>query len=360
MRKETDYSPLLQQIEQWSAAEGFDAFAVTDLELDEANRQLDRWLNRGYQADMHWIDDRRELRADPTLLVPSAVRAICFRMNYLPPDTRPLQVLENPSQAYIARYALGRDYHKTIRRRLARVADRIAAYAGEQLHQRPFVDSAPVLEKPLAARAGLGWVGKNTLVLQREVGSWFFLGEILTSLPLALTGDPQADECGKCRACMTCCPTQAFPEPYVLDARRCISWLTIENSGPIPQSLRKPMGNRVFGCDDCQLVCPWNRDAATSPESDFSPRHGLEQSQLVELFQWDRQTWEEKTAGSPIRRTGYEGWQRNLAVGLGNGPASSEAMASLNNWTGESSLVAEHIEWAIGQLSGRSDNNEPG
>lgn len=362
MSDETDYEDLLQCIEGWARDAGFDAVGIADLDLTEASARLDQWLDRGYQADMGWMETQRDLRRNPGQLVPGALRAICFRMNYLPEDTQPLQVLENSDQAYIARYALGRDYHKGIRKKLASIAEKIRDWAQRELQQRPFVDSAPVLEKPLATRAGLGWIGKNTLLLNRDAGSWFFLGEILTDLPLPPSAMSQKDECGKCKACMTCCPTDAFPEPYVLDASRCISWLTIENSGPIPEPLRKPMGNRIFGCDDCQLVCPWNRFARHTDETDFRPRHNLDQPQLVELFGWSRDTWEQKTAGSAIRRTGYEGWQRNLAVALGNSSNKSASLGALANWQGDSQLVREHIEWAINQLqrSSQQSNSHDG
>lgn len=338
------------QINHWATEEGFAKVGVTDLELSQASNHLSDWLAKNYQGEMHWIGDRLEMRKNPATLVPGAMRAICFRMNYLQDHTRPLQVLENSEKAYISRYALGRDYHKLIRKKLARIAKRIEAWCEQELQQRPFVDSAPVLEKPLGHKAGLGWIGKNTLLLSQEGGSWFFLGEILTSLELPLDTETEQNQCGKCKACMTCCPTDAFPEPYVLDARKCISYLTIEHAGPIPVELRKPMGNRVFGCDDCQLVCPWNREAATTKENHFSPRHQLENPDLISIFKWSESEFEEKTAGSPIRRAGYKQWQRNLAVGLGNGPASPEAVNALQNYPGSSALVREHIEWALEQL----------
>ena len=344
------YIPLRKQIDAWAYEAGFSAVGVTDLDLSSASFQLHEQLNQSYQAQMHWMADRIELRENPPMLLPGAVRAICFRMNYLPADTQPLAILDNPDKAYISRYALGRDYHKLIRRRLADIATKIQSWCEQELQQRPFVDSAPVMEKPLAAKAGLGWMGKNTLLLQRDEGSWFFLGEILTSLELPLDEIVIANECGKCKACMTCCPTDAFPQPYVLDARRCISWLTIENDGAIAEEFRKPMGNRIFGCDDCQLVCPWNRNPAVTRESAFKPRHGLEQADLVELFNWNRSDFESRTAGSPIRRAGYEGWQRNLAVALGNGSTTVASLSALRNWQGDSPLVREHIEWALNQL----------
>lgn len=343
-------SDLRVEIDNWAEEEGFAKVGVTDLELGEASDNLRDWLAKNYQGEMNWIADRLELRENPESLLPGAVRAICFRMNYFQDHTQPLKILEDGDKAYVSRYALGRDYHKLIRKKLAKIAGKIQGWSEQELQQRPFVDSAPILEKPLGHKAGLGWVGKNTLLLTREGGSWFFLGEILTSLELPLDENRESDECGKCKACMTCCPTDAFPEPYVLDARKCISYLTIEYDGSIPLELRKPMGNRVFGCDDCQLVCPWNRDAAISKEDHFSPRHQLEDSELIEIFKWSESEFEEKTAGSPIRRAGYEQWQRNLAVGLGNGSATSEAINTLKNYQGSSALVREHIEWAISQL----------
>lgn len=343
-------SDLRVEINNWAIDEGFAKVGVTDLELGEASDNLRDWLANNYQGEMNWIGDRLELRENPQSLLPGAARAICFRMNYFQDHTQPLKILEDGDKAYISRYALGRDYHKLIRRKLAKIARKIQDWSEQELQQRPFVDSAPVLEKPLGHKAGLGWVGKNTLLLTREGGSWFFLGEILTSLELPVDENRESDECGKCKACMTCCPTDAFPEPYVLDARKCISYLTIEYDGSIPLELRKPMGNRVFGCDDCQLVCPWNRDVAISREDHFSPRHQLEDSELIEIFRWSEAEFEEKTAGSPIRRAGYEQWQRNLAIGLGNGSPTSEAINTLKNYQGSSALVREHIEWAISQL----------
>lgn len=356
MEEQEALNLLRGKIDEWASAEGFAKAGVTDLELGQANQHLRNWLSQKYQADMNWIEDRLELRENPQSLVPGALRAICFRMDYLQDKVQPLQILEDPSKAYVSRYALGRDYHKLIRKKLARIAGQIQVWADRELEQRPFVDSAPVMEKPLGHKAGLGWIGKNTLLLSQEGGSWFFLGEILTSLELPVDSHKEEDQCGKCKACMTCCPTDAFPEPYVLDARKCISYLTIENTGPIPLDLRKPMGNRVFGCDDCQLVCPWNRDVSLSTNDHFTPRHQLENSDLVEIFNWDQHSFEEKTAGSPIRRAGFEQWQRNLAVGLGNGPASTEAIKALQRTRDHSPLVREHIEWALNQLTGPNNS----
>ncbi len=341
-------APLVGQIRTWGRELGFQQVAVTDLDLSGAADQLDRWLQRGYHGDMEWMADRANLRRHPEQLVPGARRAIVVRMDYLPGDSGLVAALKNDRVAYISRYALGRDYHKLIRKRLAELAKRITAAAGIPIDQRPFVDSAPVLEKPLAAKGGLGWVGKNTLILNTRAGSWFFLGVILTSLPLPVDATEEHDRCGDCNACLNACPTDAFPQPYVLDARRCLSYLTIENRGPIPEEFREPMGNRVFGCDDCQIVCPWNRHARSTGEIDFLPRHGLDRAELVDLFLWDEAAFLERTAGSPIRRIGYEGWLRNLAVGLGNAGPDLRIQAALESRRHhESALVREHVAWAL-------------
>jgi epoxyqueuosine reductase len=260
-------------------------------------------------------------------------------------------VLGDPERAYIARYALGRDYHKLLRARLQDLADRISnAHAAHGY--RVFVDSAPVLEKPIAAAAGLGWQGKHTNLINRHAGSWFLLGEIYTNLPLPVD-EPVTDHCGSCTACIDVCPTQAIIAPYVLDARRCISYFTIEAKGPIPLELRKPMGNRIFGCDDCQLVCPWNRYARSTGQPDFAPRHGLDAARLTDLFRWSEAEWSERTAGSALRRPGYAGWLRNIAVALGNAPASDDVLAALESRANhESELVREHVAWALAQHAG--------
>jgi len=353
---------LIPLIDQWAREFGFQDWGIADLDIDTYVARLDDWLVKGYQADMAWISDRRNLRVNPDQLVEGAARVISLRMDYQPADTEPLKILKSSEKAYVSRYALGRDYHKLVRARLARLADKISHWASTELNtdvaQRVFVDSAPVLEKPLAEKAGLGWIGKNTLILNRNAGSWFFLGEIYTNLPLATNANQIKDECGKCKACLNICPTDAFPEPYVLDANKCISYLTIENSGPIPVELRTKMGNRVFGCDDCQLICPWNRFASTSTEVDFKPRHKLENSELADLFLWTEEQFLNRTAGSPIRRTGYEGWQRNLAVGLGNGPPSNKAINALQQARPVSPMVREHVEWALKQLKNKADRHE--
>jgi epoxyqueuosine reductase len=261
-------------------------------------------------------------------------------------------MLRDPRKAYISRYALGRDYHRLIRKRLAVLGERIATAAPGTVVYRPFVDSAPVLEKPLAEKAGLGWMGKNTLILNSSAGSWFFLGELYIGLPLPVDTPAQANQCGSCSACLAICPTKAFPAPYVLDARRCISYLTIEHQGAIAEELRPLMGNRVFGCDDCQAICPWNRYAQVTGEGDFQPRHGLQDSDLVTLFRWREAEFEEKTAGSPLRRIGFQRWRRNLAVGLGNSGNPALAVPALEAERHQSSpLVHEHITWALRQLA---------
>lgn len=281
--------------------------------------------------------------------MPGTLRVISVRMDYLPADTDQIQVLKSPEKAYVSRYALGRDYHKLIRKRLSILAKKIEA-AAPGAQQRAFVDSAPVMERPLAEKAGLGWVGKHTLVINAEAGSWFFLGEIMTNLPLPLSQQPQDNQCGDCIACLKVCPTDAFPRPYELDARRCISYLTIENKGPIPEEFREPMGNRVFGCDDCQAICPWNKFARPTQEDDFQPRHGLANSDLLTLFNWNEEQFLSRTEGSAIRRIGYERWLRNLAVGLGNAPSDPNIISALEQRLGTvSDLLDEHLQWALAQ-----------
>jgi epoxyqueuosine reductase len=285
--------------------------------------------------------------------VPGTLRVVSLRMDYLSGDTRMAQLLAQPEKAYVSRYALGRDYHKLIRKRVQQLADKIQAEIGP-FGFRAFVDSAPVLEKAIAEQAGLGWIGKNTLVLNRKAGSYFFLAELFVDLPLPVDPPHATEHCGRCSACLDICPTNAFVGPYVLDARRCISYLTIELKGAIPQELRPLIGNRVFGCDDCQIVCPWNRFARPSGESDFKPRHNLDNAELAELFMWDEGKFLSSTEGSPLRRTGYENWLRNLAVGLGNAPSTIpvlEALKARREYPSE--LVREHVEWALQQHAER-------
>ncbi|TXS89246.1 tRNA epoxyqueuosine(34) reductase QueG [Parahaliea maris] len=343
---------LLGRIHAWAAELGFQQVGVADVDLGEHREYLQKWLDAGYHGSMDYMARHGSKRSRPEGLVPGTCRVLSLRMDYHQNDTQPLAVLDNPQQAYISRYTLGRDYHKLIRKRLAQLARRIEQEAGGG-HFRAFVDSAPVLERAIAERAGLGWIAKNTMLINDKAGSWFFLGEIYTDLPLP-AGPPQTSKhCGTCTACLDVCPTNAFVGPYQLDARRCISYLTIEHDGPIDPALRPLMGNRVFGCDDCQLVCPWNKFARPTAESDFRPRHNLDAPDLVELFLWDEETYLARTEGSALRRIGHERWLRNLAVALGNAPGSPAIMAALDSRREHpSALVREHVEWALARHRG--------
>lgn len=340
---------LAAKVRAWGRELGFQQLGITGVDLSRFRSDLERWLELGLHGEMQWMQNHLEKRLDPSALEPGTVRVISARLDYLPPNARIREVLGNRSKAYISRYALGRDYHKLIRRRLAKLAHRIESEAGGGQF-RALTDSAPVLEKPLAAEAGLGWQGKHTLLINREAGSWFFLGEIYTDLPLTIDEPQQTQHCGSCTACLDVCPTGAITAPWQLDARRCISYLTIEHKGSIPEPLRPLIGNRVFGCDDCQLVCPWNRYAKVTGETDFHARHGLDQADLVTLFQWTEQEWMRATEGSAIRRLGYARWLRNLAVGLGNAPANPDIISALEQRSGfEDLIVGEHIQWALGR-----------
>lgn len=344
-----DLLDLTASIREWAAELGFQQLGITDTDLSEDAVRLEAYLAAGYHGEMAYMASHGSMRSRPEELLPGTLRVISVRMDYLPEDTQMAQVLAQPERAYISRYALGRDYHKLIRKRLQKLAEKITAVVGPFGH-RTFVDSAPVLEKPLARKAGLGWMGKNTLILNRKAGSWFFLGELLIDLPLPIDAPNDRDHCGKCSACLDVCPTQAFVGERVLDARRCISYLTIELKEAIPEDLRPLIGNRVFGCDDCQLVCPWNRFAKATQEQDFQPRHGLDNTSLAELFMWTEEQFLTRTQGSPIRRTGYERWLRNLAVGLGNAPSTIPVLEALKARIDyPSELVREHVRWALQQ-----------
>ena len=334
------------QIKLWGAELGFQAVGIADVDLSAAGGRLAEWLGMGWHGEMDYMARHAALRSQPADLVPGTVRVLSCRMDYLADIPGPVErELQEFSQAYIARYARGRDYHKVMRGRLQKLCERIESEVGPFGH-RAFADSAPVMEVELAVRAGIGWRGKHTLLLDRQ-GSWFFLGEIYCDLDLE-TDAPVANHCGTCRKCIDICPTQAITAPYQLDARRCISYLTIELKGPIPQELRPLIGNRVYGCDDCQLVCPWNGFAKTSAELDFQVRNGLDSSSLLQLFAWTEEEFDRRMQGSPIRRIGYERWLRNLAVGLGNAPASPEVIFSLKQKSDHSSaLVREHVNWAL-------------
>jgi epoxyqueuosine reductase len=348
-----DASALLSWFGDAAREQGFAAFGIASVQLADEVAHLDRWLAAGNHGEMHYLAAHRELRAQPEGLLPGVVRVISLRMPYRPVAADAETVLADGQRAYISRYALGRDYHKLIRKRLVRLAEALAEQVGP-MGYRVCCDSAPVLEKALARDAGLGWIGKNTLLLTREAGSWFFLGEILTDAPLPVTPAPSDRHpgCGGCQACLRICPTQAFTGPWQLDARRCISYLTIEQRGPIPEALRPLIGNRIFGCDDCQLVCPWNRHAQPSEEAAFAPRHGLDQARLVELWAWTEAEWRQRTEGMALRRAGWSGWRRNLAVAMGNAPADSAIQAALRDAHATAdALVAEHIAWALERQS---------
>ena len=341
---------LAQDIRAWGRELGFSEIGISGIALQAAEQQLLEWLDKGFHGDMDYMAAHDRKRTRPDELIPGTVSVISARLPYWPQDAAPADgVLNDPALAYVSRYALGRDYHKVLRDRLQKLADRIAAAIGPFGH-RVFTDSAPVMEVALAAQTRLGWRGKHTLLRNREAGSYFFLGEIYVSLPLPPDAAATA-HCGTCTACLDVCPTHAFVAPYVLDARRCISYLTIEHKGSIPAELRPLMGNRIYGCDDCQLACPWNREAPPGTLADFSPRHGLDAASLVELFSWDEATFLKRMEGSAIRRIGHERWLRNLAVALGNAPRSAGAVAALmSRRTHPSELVREHVDWALARL----------
>ncbi|PZP58078.1 MAG: tRNA epoxyqueuosine(34) reductase QueG [Azospira oryzae] len=338
---------LVQAIKRWGRELGFQRVGVTHADLGDAEARLLDWLAHGYHGDMDYMARHGVKRSRPSALVPGTVSVICARMNYLPPQARASRsVLDDPERAFVSRYALGRDYHKVVRSRLTQLARRIARHV-EGFAWRAFADSAPVMEVELASRAGVGWRGKHTLLLARDAGSWFFLGEIYTNLSLP-ADPPEADHCGTCTRCIDACPTQAIIAPYRIDARRCISYLTIEHKGEIPEALRPLMGNRIYGCDDCQLVCPWTRFAKTSREPDFAVRNGLDDASLAALFGWSEQQFLERFAGSPIRRLGYERWLRNIAVALGNAPSTPAVVAALEARRDHpSALVRVHVAWAL-------------
>lgn len=344
-----DYPALARDIRRWAQELGFQQTGITATELDAAEAHLLRWLGAGRHGEMAYMAHHGTRRSRPAELVPGTLRIISVRMDYWPPQARTADaVLQDPTLAYVSRYALGRDYHKVVRKRLQRLADRIAACTGP-FGYRAFTDSAPVLEKALAENAGLGWIGKHTNLINERTGSWFFLGELFTDLPLPVDA-PAANHCGDCHACIDVCPTQAITAPYQLDARRCISYLTIESRGSIPVAMRAAMGNRIYGCDDCQLVCPWNRFATPTGESDFLPRHDLDAAELVSLFRWNADEFEHKTQGSAIHRIGFACWLRNIAVALGNAPTSPAVISALQARSSHPSmLVREHVAWALQQ-----------
>jgi epoxyqueuosine reductase len=338
---------LAARIKRWGQELGFQQTGISDTELADHESRMQAWLDNSFHGAMGYMERHGTKRSRPETLVAGTVRVISVRMNYLKEETTPAQdLLDQPEKAVVSRYALGRDYHKVMRKRLQKLASRIEQDIGP-FGYRVFVDSAPVLEKALAEKAGLGWIGKHSNLLNREAGSWFFLGEIYTDLPLPADRAGQ-NHCGDCVRCIDACPTGAIVGPYQVDARKCISYLTIELRDAIPADLRPMMGNRIFGCDDCQAVCPWNRFAQHSTEEDFSPRQGLDSAELVRLFNWTEQEFLQRTEGSAIRRTGYTGWLRNIAVALGNAPHSAEVIEALRSRRSHpSALVREHVEWAL-------------
>ena len=346
-QNDIDITDLARSIKAWGKALGFDAIGIADCDLSQQEAQLMAWLDAGFHGEMDYMAKHGVKRARPATLVPGTISIITARLSYAPPRAKESwSVINDPGRAFLSRYALGRDYHKVLRGKLQQLADKIKSEIGEFRH-RVFTDSAPVLEVALSVKSGLGWRGKHTLLLNRDAGSYFFLGEIYTDLPLP-TDAAEPDHCGTCTKCMAVCPTQAIVAPYQLDARRCISYLTIELKGSIPEALRPLIGNRVYGCDDCQLVCPWNRFAQTSAEEDFAVRNGLDDVSLVDLFAWSESDFNDRLAGSAIRRIGYERWLRNIAVGLGNAPGTQAVIAALESRRDDASpLVREHVSWAL-------------
>ncbi|MBS0192858.1 MAG: tRNA epoxyqueuosine(34) reductase QueG [Proteobacteria bacterium] len=343
----TDPAQLKERIRAWAADLGFARLGVSDVELRDDAAHLRRWLAQGMHGDMEWMARHGAMRERPDALRPGTLRVLSVRMDYATSETADdWAALADGQRAYVARYARGRDYHKLMRGRLQKLAERIAAEIGP-FGYRAFVDSAPVLERALARNAGLGWIGKHTCLIDRDHGSWFFLGEIYTDLPLPVDA-PASAHCGTCTRCIEVCPTQAILAPHRLDARRCIAYLTIEHEGAIPEELRAPIGNRVFGCDDCQLICPWNKFAKVAAEPDFRVRNRLDSASLIELFAWTEDEFLQRTEGSAIRRLGHERWLRNIAVGLGNAPTTADVIDALRTHADHpSALVREHVAWAL-------------
>lgn len=340
---------LSQKIKQWGQEFGFQQVGITDTDLSAYEPKFFEWLAKGFHGEMDYMAKHGTNRTRPQDLVPNTIRIISVRMDYLPPETEIMKVLNNPKKAYISRYALGRDYHKLMRKRLESLAQHIKNEVSS-IRYRVFCDSAPVLEKPIAEKAGIGWIGKHTNVINSKAGSYFFLGEIYTDLPLEIDPPQARSHCGSCTACIEVCPTQAIIAPYVVDARRCISYLTIELRTAIPLEFREMIGNRIYGCDDCQLCCPWNKFSKYTNEKDFHPRHELQDSDLLALFNWDEAEFLKKTEGSAIRRIGHECWLRNIAVALGNAPYDPEIITALEKKRLLSSeLVREHVIWALEQ-----------
>ena len=342
-----DPAAFARQVRLLSRELGFQRCGISGIELGADEEHLRDWLAKGLYGSMQWMARHGDKRSRPQELIPGTLRVISVGLDYGRNDGEEAwTTLADGERAYVARYALGRDYHKLMRQRLQKLAERIGQEIGPFGH-RVFVDSAPVLERALARNAGLGWIGKHTCLIDRDGGSWFFLGEIYVDLPLPID-EPASAHCGTCMKCIDICPTQAIVAPYRLDARRCISYLTIEHEGSIPEELRPAIGNRIFGCDDCQLVCPWNKFAKRTDEPDFRARNDLDVATLPQLFAWSEDGFLSRTEGSAIRRSGYERWLRNIAVGLGNAPGTPEVLASLaSRRDHESDVVREHVAWAL-------------
>jgi epoxyqueuosine reductase len=343
---EIDIKLIAADIKKWGVELGFQEVSFTDIDLSKYEHHLKDWIDRNYHGAMSYMAENHDKRCHPEQLVPGTIRVVCVRMDYALDSEDSLESMQNTGKAYVSRYARGRDYHKLIRKRLQKLARRIQDVTGP-FGYRAFVDSAPVLERALAEKSGMGWIGKNTMLINKQAGSWFFLGELFTDLPLPVD-EQVSDHCGSCSACLDICPTNAFVKPNLLDATRCISYLTIELRTSIPVEFRKLMGNRIYGCDDCQIVCPWNKFSKPTDEKDFTPRHNLDDAQLVDLFGWSEREFLNRTEGSAIRRIGYDCWLRNIAIALGNAPSSKAIdralRARLNN---VSDMVNEHIEWAL-------------
>jgi len=343
-----DYQQLALQIEQWATELGFSGFGICDTDLSSHEATFQQWLDNGYHGGMDYMARHGMMRARPHELLPGTLRVISVRLDYMPPDALIVSTMKKPENGYVSRYATGRDYHKMMRNRLKKLGQKIEQCV-DGLSARPFVDSAPIMERPLAEKSGLGWTGKHSLIINEEVGSFFFLGELLVNIPLPVSS-PVKEQCGSCVACLTICPTQAIIAPYVVDANRCLSYITIEKFGEIPLEYREAMGNRIYGCDDCQLICPWNKFTKASDEDDFKPRKDLHSPQLLELFSWSEESFLKRTEGSPIRRIGHERWLRNIAVALGNAPYASDICQALElKRESVSELVQEHIDWALTQ-----------
>lgn len=339
---------LVQNIKQWGRELGFQQVGISGTELGIYEQRLNAWLEKGYHGEMAYMAKHGSKRSRPAELIPGTKSIISVRLDYMPSEPNFKMTLANPQAAFLSRYALGRDYHKVMRKRLQQLAEQISTAIGP-FGYRAFCDSAPVMEKAIAEQAGLGWIGKHTNLINKRAGSWFFLGELYTDLELP-ADQPESSHCGSCRACIDICPTQAIVAPYQLDARRCISYLTIELRGSIPEQFRSMIGNRIYGCDDCQLICPWNKFAKRTAVGDFAPRHNLDCAKLVDLFAWSEADFDRFTQGSAIRRIGYECWLRNVAVGLGNAPSTAAVLKALQAREHHpSALVREHVQWALAQ-----------